>query len=247
MATRLPNYQMRDGRTRLGQSYFNPIWADLDSRLDTLERIKLDWQSQVAQLRDLGLKRIDDYIRPVVDEVDALLTQATEETNGLAANLVSQHINPLVDQVEQILQQAQADTDAIAQTLVDEHIAPILAQAQQLRSSIEAVKQAAQQDAAAIAQALADMNWEQQLADLEQSLEQSLNQALAAKLGQSEKAADADKLDGQNSSFYRNAGNLNAGTLPGARLPNASRTTTGGVRVRLNGTTAYITNNGSLA
>lgn len=243
MATRLPNYQMRDGRTRLGQSYFNPIWADLDSRLDTLERIKLDWQNQVAQLRDLGLKRIDDYIRPVVDEVDALLTQATEETNGLAANLVSQHINPLVEQVEQILQQAQADTDTIAQTLVDEHIAPILDQAQQLRSSIEAVRQAAQQDAAAIAQALADMNWEQQL----NTLEHSLNQALAAKLGKSEKAADADKLDGQNSNFYRNAGNLNAGTLPGARLPNASRTTTGGVRVRLNGTTAYITNNGSLA
>lgn len=243
MATRLPNYQMRDGRTRLGQSYFNPIWADLDSRLDTLERIKLDWQSQVAQLRDLGLQRIDDYIRPVVDEVDALLTQATEETNGLADNLVNQHISPLVEQVEQILQQAQADTDALAQTLVDEHIAPILAQAQQLRSSIDAIRQTAQQDAAAIAQALADMNWEQQLTDLEQSL----NQALAAKLGKSEKAADADKLDGQNSSFYRNAGNLNTGTLPGARLPNASRTTTGGVRVRLNGTTAYITNNGSHA
>lgn len=236
MATRLPNYQMRDGRTRLGQGYFNPIWADLDSRLDTLERLKLDWQSQVAQLRDLGLKRIDDYIRPVVDEVDALLTQATEETNGLAANLVSEHINPLVDRVEQILQQAQTDTDTIAQTLVDEHIAPILAQAQQLRSSIEGVKQAAQQDASDIAQALADMNWEQQLANLNQE-----------KLGKNEKAADAAKLNARPESFYRNAGNLNAGKLPSERLPNATATGVGGVRVRLNGTTAYITSDGSNA
>ena len=33
------------------------------------------------------------------------------------------------------------------------------------------------------------------------------------------KAADADKLDGQHGSFYQNASNLNAGTVPNARLP----------------------------
>ena len=33
------------------------------------------------------------------------------------------------------------------------------------------------------------------------------------------KAADADKLDGQQGSFYQNASNLNAGTVPNARLP----------------------------
>ena len=37
------------------------------------------------------------------------------------------------------------------------------------------------------------------------------------KLGKTEKAADADKLDGQDSVYYRNAANLNAGTLPAAR------------------------------
>lgn len=243
MATRLPNYQMRDGRTRLGQSYFNPIWADLDSRLDTLERIKIDWQSQVAQLRDLGLQRIDEYIRPVVDEVDALLAQATEETNGLAATLVNEHINPLVEQVEQILQQAQADTDNIAQTLVDEQLAPILAQAQQLRSDIQGIKQAANQDAAAIAQALADANWGQQLSELEQAI----NQALAEKLDANATATNANQLAGQPADYYRNASNMNSGTLPSARLPNASAANVGGVKVRLNGTTAYITSNGSNA
>jgi hypothetical protein len=157
MATRLPNYQMRDGRTRLGQDYFNPIWADLDNRLDTLERIKLDWNAQVAQLRDLGLQRIDEYIRPVVDEVNEILQQARDDTDGLAAALVDEHITPLVTQVNQILAQAQADTDGLAQALVDEHIAPILTQAQQLLSDIQSIKQAAEQDADAIAQELADV------------------------------------------------------------------------------------------
>lgn len=145
MATRLPNYQMRDGRTRLGQDYFNPIWADLDSRLDTLERIKLDWNAQVAQLRDLGLQRIDEYIRPVVDEVDALLAQATEETNGLAQELVNEHLQPLVDSANALLAQVQSDTDTLAQDLVDQHLQPkldeantLLAQAQQSADDLAA-------------------------------------------------------------------------------------------------------------
>ena len=38
---------------------------------------------------------------------------------------------------------------------------------------------------------------------------------------------DADVLDGQDSSFYRNAGNLNAGTIPDARLSSSSLFVTG--------------------
>lgn len=180
MATRLPNYQMRDGRTRLGQSYFNPIWADLDNRLDTLERIRLNWQTQVAQLRDLGLQRIDEYIRPVVDEVDALLAQATEETNGLAANLVHEYINPLIERIEQILQQAQQKTDNLAQQLVDQHIGPLLTQAQQLLSQIQRTQQTASADATAIAERLANSNWQAQLDTIHQQLQQ-LEHALEGK------------------------------------------------------------------
>ncbi|MDC8802556.1 hypothetical protein PRZ61_03715 [Halomonas pacifica] len=177
MATRLPLYLMRDGQTRLGQGYFNPVWADLDSRLDALERLSVDWNAQVAQLRELGLKRIDDYIRPLTDEVDQLLQQAKDETDGLAQQLVDEHLLPLVAQANQLLQQVQTDTDGLAQQLVDEHIAPLLTQAQQLLGDIQGIKQSAQDDAAAIAQALADMSWEQQLADLESSV----NQAIASK------------------------------------------------------------------
>ena len=38
---------------------------------------------------------------------------------------------------------------------------------------------------------------------------------------------DADVLDGQHGSYYRNAGNLNAGTIPDARLANSSLFVTG--------------------
>jgi len=43
------------------------------------------------------------------------------------------------------------------------------------------------------------------------------------------KVADSNKLNGQNAAYYRNAGNINAGTLPAARLPNhsAAKITTG--------------------
>ncbi|MBY5940256.1 phage tail protein [Halomonas sp. DP5N14-9] len=42
---------------------------------------------------------------------------------------------------------------------------------------------------------------------------------------------DADKLDGQHGDYYRNASNLNAGTMPSARLPNASESVKGGAFV----------------
>ncbi|MCL7930442.1 dynactin subunit 2 [Halomonas llamarensis] len=248
MATRLPNYQMRDGRTRLGQSYFNPIWADLDSRLDTLEKIRIDWQNQVAQLRDLGLQRIDEYIRPVVDEVDALLAQATEETNGLAASLVEQHLTPVIEQVNGILSQAQNDTDGLAQTLVDEHIAPILAQAQQVLNDIQSIRQqananasatlteigqqleSAQEDAAAITQLLANMGWEQQLEDLTNSV----NNALTEKADKSELDSKAD------SNHKHDASDITSGVFSEDRIPAASSSVKGGVRVWKNGTTGYI-------
>ncbi|MBZ9576730.1 hypothetical protein [Modicisalibacter sp. MOD 31.J] len=184
MATRLPNYQMRDGVTRLGQSYFNPIWADLDSRLDALERVRINWDSQVAQLRELGLRRIDDYIRPLTDEVDALLEAARTETDGLAVALVDEHLTPVIAQVNAILAQAQTATDGIAQTLVDEHIAPILAQAQGVLGEIQAIRQqsntsaqatlteidelrdSAQENADAIATLLAEAGWQEQLDNL---------------------------------------------------------------------------------
>jgi hypothetical protein len=42
------------------------------------------------------------------------------------------------------------------------------------------------------------------------------------------KVRDSDRLNGQAEAFYRNAGNINAGTLPGARFADSSHGTRGG-------------------
>lgn len=49
------------------------------------------------------------------------------------------------------------------------------------------------------------------------------------------------------SSHNHSAANITSGTLAGARLPNATSNVQGAVKVRLNGTTAYFTNNGNNA
>ncbi|MGQ0645348.1 MAG: beta strand repeat-containing protein, partial [Elusimicrobiota bacterium] len=71
------------------------------------------------------------------------------------------------------------------------------------------------------------------------------NNALVANL-------NADLLDGQEGSFYQNAGNLNAGTLPNARLDSSSATLQGNTfnaadrLVKLDGTTRLPAVDGSL-
>ena len=49
-----------------------------------------------------------------------------------------------------------------------------------------------------------------------------INQMTALEVG-----LDADLLDGQEGSYYRNASNLNAGTIPAARVPTLNQNTTG--------------------
>lgn len=49
-------------------------------------------------------------------------------------------------------------------------------------------------------------------------------------LGKTAKAADANKLDGLDNTFFRNASNLNAGTISTARLPAATTTVRGATK-----------------
>ena len=59
---------------------------------------------------------------------------------------------------------------------------------------------------------------------------------------------DADTLDGQHGSYYRNASNINAGTIPEARLPasalfgNTDTTYSAGTGISLSGTTFNVDN-----
>jgi len=91
---------MKDGSTRIDAGYFNPIWKDIDTRLDKLENVKISWESAVQDLNAFGLERIDNVLAPVI--------QSTIETLSTASELV--------EELEQIIADADLDGDFAAQT-----------------------------------------------------------------------------------------------------------------------------------
>ncbi len=83
MSTRLTQYRMQDGRTPLAQDYFNPIWADLDRRLDTLERLRVEWLAAVSQLEAQGLARIDESLTPLLTQLQTNAAAVIATLEGL--------------------------------------------------------------------------------------------------------------------------------------------------------------------
>lgn len=69
MALKFPQYQMRDGVTRLSERTLNPILRDLDARMDALEGVRTDWLSAVSELRAFGLSRLDESIGPLLAQL----------------------------------------------------------------------------------------------------------------------------------------------------------------------------------
>ena len=104
MAVRFPNYEMRDGKTELAEKYFNPILADIDSRIDTLEQLRISWDEATRQLNEFGLERIDSTISPVLAAAQAELAAA--QADALAVKQL----------IEDIDVQGQLDAALTAQT-----------------------------------------------------------------------------------------------------------------------------------
>lgn len=69
-------YRMRDNKTPLSESYFNPIWADLDARLDNLEALKISWEDAIVTISQYGLLRIDEVLRPSWEYIEQKKTHA---------------------------------------------------------------------------------------------------------------------------------------------------------------------------
>lgn len=88
MALKYLQYLGRDGVTAAGEDYFNPIWRDIDGRLDVLERLQISWESAVADLRQFGLERIDATLQPILDQITAAAEEAIAII-GQTANLVT--------------------------------------------------------------------------------------------------------------------------------------------------------------
>jgi hypothetical protein len=58
MARQFERYRFRDGETRLDETTFNRIFADLDLRLAAMEALAIDWQAAITLVSDQGLTRV---------------------------------------------------------------------------------------------------------------------------------------------------------------------------------------------
>lgn len=67
-----PKYAMKDGKTPLAESYFNPIWQSLDTRILAVEDIGERADAAVDDLVTAGLQRIDTYLAPAYENISSL-------------------------------------------------------------------------------------------------------------------------------------------------------------------------------
>jgi len=82
-------YRMINNKTPLSEEYFNPIWKDIDSRLDALENVKISWEEAVKTISNFGIKRIEELLRPSIEflnEKKADAEQIVSEITTLRQN-----------------------------------------------------------------------------------------------------------------------------------------------------------------
>lgn len=71
MPSRFDKYRVKDGVTRLGEAYFNPVFQDIDLRIVALEALRLSWEDAVRSVSTFGLARINEVIGPSLSEAVA--------------------------------------------------------------------------------------------------------------------------------------------------------------------------------
>jgi len=111
MPRRFERYRVRDGVTRLGERFFNGVFADLDLRLADLEELRVRWEEVVATVVDFGLLRINEALMPTFESLDGMVsaggTKVAEiETQRVAALAAIADLAAAIDAYE-----AAADTD----------------------------------------------------------------------------------------------------------------------------------------
>lgn len=129
MPSRFEKYRLKDGVTRLGASFFNPVFQDIDLRISGLESLQVAWEVAVARVTQFGLARINEVIAPTSTELDNIRADAlaaladlqtaldTFEAAGLAdilawKNDVTAQISGLSTAVETAESNATADIAA---------------------------------------------------------------------------------------------------------------------------------------
>ena len=74
--------RFKDGVTRLSERYFNPIWENIDTRLNALELLSISWIAATNDLIQFGLRRIDDVLAPAFERVGRIATLGFLKANS---------------------------------------------------------------------------------------------------------------------------------------------------------------------
>lgn len=89
MPSRFDKYRMKDGLTKLGGAYFNPLLQDIDLRIAALEALEISWKGAVATVSEYGLARINETVGPVVSDLEDA-SAAAEEKRQAALSAIEQ-------------------------------------------------------------------------------------------------------------------------------------------------------------
>ena len=87
MPTRFFAYRMQDGVTPLSADYFNPVLADIDTRIAKLEAKRADLQGVIDDLTRFGLNRIDTLLQPSLATFNQMLNDLVARRDALVAEL----------------------------------------------------------------------------------------------------------------------------------------------------------------
>jgi hypothetical protein len=82
MPSRFDKYRVKDGLTRMGEAFFNPVFQDIDLRLSGLEALRISWDDAVRAVSAYGLVRLNEVLGPS-------LTDAVEKTDEIEASRVA--------------------------------------------------------------------------------------------------------------------------------------------------------------
>jgi hypothetical protein len=89
MTLDLEKYTFTDGTTGLSAAELNARFYALVRRLHALEVLSIDWEAAVSEVRNYGLSRINDAVKPLLDSLSAdlaaLVAKGTEDLASQSA------------------------------------------------------------------------------------------------------------------------------------------------------------------
>jgi len=132
-------FRMVDRNTTLGGAYFNPLLQVLELRLSKLEQLSTTWQGVTDEVVRYGLRRLDEVIRPLLEQARADLEALAVSLGETQADFEQQAAGSLADLQSQAgasLAALEADSTAAVAALqqqvdaAEAEIADLVAQVQ---------------------------------------------------------------------------------------------------------------------